>query len=144
MRHACAMMHVRIANPRGWLGKCSRHSRCMRNPQFYVSGKRQMNLTLKRSHSGSNFLSTRISFYVKSTLSFLRYGYFKIWPWKFKVEARLEVKGQGHTVGLASIWWPSILFHANRPVIDKIWMTNRMFDPMSPIRPANIYHVKSK
>ena len=25
-----------------WRGKCSRHSRCMRNPQFYVSGKRPM------------------------------------------------------------------------------------------------------
>ena len=36
-------------------------------------------------------------------------------------KARLEVKVQGHTVGLASIWWPSILFHVNRPAIDKIW-----------------------
>ena len=25
-----------------WRGKSSRHSRCMRNPQFYVSGKRPM------------------------------------------------------------------------------------------------------
>ena len=32
-------MHVGIANLR-WRGKRSRHSRCMRNPQFYVSGKR--------------------------------------------------------------------------------------------------------
>ena len=31
----------RIANPRWW-GKRSRHSRWMRNPQFYVSGKRPM------------------------------------------------------------------------------------------------------
>ena len=31
-------MHVGIANPRWW-GKRSRHSRRMRNPQFYVSGK---------------------------------------------------------------------------------------------------------
>ena len=28
----------------GWRGKRSRHSRCMRNPQFYVSGKRPMPL----------------------------------------------------------------------------------------------------
>ena len=34
-------MHVGIANPR-WRGKRSRHSRRMRNPQFYVSGKRPM------------------------------------------------------------------------------------------------------
>ena len=41
VRHARAVMHVRIANPR-WRGKRSRHSRRMRNPQFYVSGTRPM------------------------------------------------------------------------------------------------------
>ena len=39
VHHARAVMHVGIANPR-WRGKRSRHSRRMRNPQFYVSGKR--------------------------------------------------------------------------------------------------------
>ena len=39
VRHARAVMHVGIANPR-WRGKRSRHSRCMRNPKFYVSVKR--------------------------------------------------------------------------------------------------------
>ena len=34
-------MHVSIANPR-WRGKRSRNSRRMRNPQYYVSGKRPM------------------------------------------------------------------------------------------------------
>ena len=34
-------MHVGIANPR-WRGKRSRHSRRMRNPQFYISDKRPM------------------------------------------------------------------------------------------------------
>ena len=38
VRNARAVMHVGIANPR-WRGKRSRHSRRMRNPQFYVSGK---------------------------------------------------------------------------------------------------------
>ena len=41
VRHARAVMHVGITNPR-WRGKRSRHSRRMRNPQFYVSGKRPM------------------------------------------------------------------------------------------------------
>ena len=36
---ASNVMHVGISNPRG-RGKRSRHSRHMRNPQFYVSGKR--------------------------------------------------------------------------------------------------------
>ena len=39
VRHARAVMHVGIANPR-WPGKRSRHSRRMRNPQFCVSCKR--------------------------------------------------------------------------------------------------------
>ena len=38
VRDARALMHVGVANPR-WRWKCSRHSRRMRNPQFYVSGK---------------------------------------------------------------------------------------------------------
>ena len=40
---ARAVMHPGIANPR-WRGKRSRHSRRMRNPQFYISGKRPMGL----------------------------------------------------------------------------------------------------
>ena len=38
-RYARAVMHVGIAKPRWW-EKRSRHSRSMRNPQFYVSVKR--------------------------------------------------------------------------------------------------------
>ena len=41
MRHAHAMMYVRIANPR-WRVNSSQHSRRMRNPQFNVTGKRPM------------------------------------------------------------------------------------------------------
>ena len=39
MHHTRALVHVGIANP-WWRGKRYRHSRRMRNPQFYVSGKR--------------------------------------------------------------------------------------------------------
>ena len=39
VRHARAVMHVGVANPRWW-GKRSQHSRRMRNPQIYVSDKR--------------------------------------------------------------------------------------------------------
>ena len=41
VRHACAVMYIGITNPR-WRGKRSRHSPRMRNPQFYVSGKRPL------------------------------------------------------------------------------------------------------
>ena len=39
-------MHVAVTNPR-WRGKRSRHSRRMRNPRFYVSGKRPIDLFLE-------------------------------------------------------------------------------------------------
>ena len=41
VRPARAVMHVGNTYSR-WRGKRSRHSRCMRNPQFYLSGKRPM------------------------------------------------------------------------------------------------------
>ena len=58
-------MHVGIANP-GWRGKRSRHSRRIRNLQFYISGKRPMdtltgieisavNNTFRPRHSGRHF-----------------------------------------------------------------------------------------
>ena len=48
VRHARAVMHVRIDNPR-CRGKRSRHSRRMRNPCFYVSGKRPITRPSKRT-----------------------------------------------------------------------------------------------
>ena len=39
--HAHAVMHAGITKLR-WQGKRSRHSGCMRNPQYYISGKRPM------------------------------------------------------------------------------------------------------
>ena len=38
VHHSTCLMHAGIANPQ-WRGKGSRHSRRMRNPQFYVSDK---------------------------------------------------------------------------------------------------------
>ena len=51
MHHGTCVTHVPWCMPRSltrgflrsrWRGKCSRHSRRMRNSQFYVSGKRPM------------------------------------------------------------------------------------------------------
>ena len=39
----------------------------------------------------------------------------EIWPWKSKVKVMGKVKGQGRTVGQASIQCTSFLFHVNRP-----------------------------
>ena len=48
VRHARAVMHVRIDNPR-CREKRSRHSRRMRNPCFYVSDKRPITRPSKRT-----------------------------------------------------------------------------------------------
>ena len=58
VRHARAVMHVGIANPRWW-GKRSRHSQHMHNPQFYVSGKRPMASWVVVIIRSSNCLSIR-------------------------------------------------------------------------------------
>ena len=61
-----------------------------------------------RSHSGSDILSTHIPLVpCQSAFSFLRYGYFKIWPWKSKV----KVIVQGHIVGPTSYGLTSLLIH---------------------------------
>ena len=49
VRDAHDVMHVGIANPQ-WREKSSCHSRCMRNPQFGVSGKMSM-VWFKPNHS---------------------------------------------------------------------------------------------
>ena len=69
VRDARAVLHAGIANWRFPLksavgGKRSRHSRRMRNPQFYVSGKRPMNATLLL-HEGQS---------VATILSYLKYS----------------------------------------------------------------------
>ena len=58
---------------------------------------------------------------IQWALAFLRYGYFKISQWKSKVKGMGEVKGQGHTVGLASIRWTCFLFTSINPISYKIW-----------------------
>ena len=62
MRHARAVMHVGITNPR-WRGKRSRHSRRMRNPQFYVSDKRPMGVWhTEKLTMGYLLLVTQVSY----------------------------------------------------------------------------------
>ena len=62
VRHARAVMHVGIANPR-CPGKRSQHSRRMHNPQFYVPGKRPIgpadSLTLLSTKISPGMLMTK-------------------------------------------------------------------------------------
>ena len=67
MHHSTCATHVPWCMPGSltsgflwslWLGKRSRHSRCMRNPQFYVSGKRPIVYHLcKEEDNDSNVLA---------------------------------------------------------------------------------------
>ena len=45
---------------------------------------------------------------------FLRYSYFRLWPWNSKVKVMGVVKGQGHTIGPVSYQLTSFSFHINQ------------------------------
>ena len=69
-----------------------------------------------KSEHGSNILSTHISLIpCQSAIAFLRYDFFKIWPWKSKVKVMVEVKVERHKVGVTSYQLTSLSFHVNRP-----------------------------
>ena len=56
-----------------------------------------------RSHSGSIIPLIHILFIpCQEALPVMRYGYFKMWPWKSKVEVMVEVKFHGHIMGPTS------------------------------------------
>ena len=50
----------------------------------------------------------------QSAFPFLRYDYFKLWPWNFNIKAMGVVKGQGDVVSPVSNWLTSFLFHINQ------------------------------
>ena len=63
------------------------HSWDMAISKFDLESPRSKSGQRLRSHSGSNILSTHIPFIrCQSTLPFLRYNFFKLWPWKSKVK----------------------------------------------------------
>ena len=65
---------------------------------------------------GSNIPSTHISSVpCQSNIQFPRYDFFKIWPWKSKVNVVIEVKVESHKVGVTSYRLTSLSFHVNRP-----------------------------
>ena len=56
-----------------------------------------------KSQSGCNILSTHIpSIPHQSAIPFLKYNFFKIWPWKSKVKVMGEGNVESHKVGVAS------------------------------------------
>ena len=56
-----------------------------------------------KSQHRCNILSTHIPLIpCQSAIPFLRYDFFKIWPWKSKVKIMVEVKVESHRVGVTS------------------------------------------
>ena len=49
--------------------------------------------------------------------TFLKWGYFKPWPWNYKVKVMGVVKGQDHTVSPVSNWFAFFLVHINQITI---------------------------
>ena len=69
-----------------------------------------------KSQHGSNILSTHIHLIpYQSAIPFLRYDFFKIWPWKSKVKVMGEGNVESHKMGVTSYWLTSLSFHVNRP-----------------------------
>ena len=53
-------------------------------------------------------------------LPFLKWGYFKLWPWNYKIKVMGVVKRQDHTVSPVSNWFAFFLFHINQITIPEI------------------------
>ena len=85
-----------------------------------------------KSQHGSNILSTHIlSIPCQLAIPFLRYDFFKIWPWKSKVKVMVEVKVESHKVGVTSYRLTSLSFHVNRPTHSSDTAFSK-FDPENP------------
>ena len=68
-----------------------------------------------KSQCGSNILSTHIPFVLcQLGIPFLSYDFFKIWPWKSRVNLG-EATVQSHNVGLISYQLTFLSLHGNRP-----------------------------
>ena len=68
-----------------------------------------------KSQHGPNILSTHIPFIpCQSATPFLRYDFFKIWPWQSKVMVMVEAKAESHIVDVTSYRFTSLSFHVNR------------------------------
>ena len=69
-----------------------------------------------KSQCESSIISTHIPFVpCQSAIPFLRYDFFKIWPWKFKVKVIEEVNIESHHMGPTFYRLTSFSFHVNRP-----------------------------
>ena len=78
----------------------------------------------------------------QSAIPFLRYSYFRLWPWIFnsRVNVLGVVKGQGHTIGPVSYQFTSFSFHINQTnnswdrAISKFYLATSKVKVMSEVK----------
>ena len=72
-------------------------------------------------HSYGHEWLTHILFVLcQSALSFLKPGYFKLWPWNYKVKLMGVGKGRENAVSPVCNWFAFFLFHINQITIPEI------------------------
>ena len=76
-----------------------------------------------KSQSGCNILSTHIPFVpCQSAIPFLRYNFFKFWPWKSKVKVMGEVAIKSHSMGPTHVDSHPFNSMSIRHPIPEIWL----------------------
>ena len=90
VRHARALMHVMIANPR-WRGIRSQHTRRMRNPHFNVSGKRPMEASLWNTTRALQVIYFSISDYTCHCHNGIKMSCSSLCHWKHRESISLEI-----------------------------------------------------
>ena len=89
--------------------------RLFQNLTLKIQGQGQSWGQSRKSQSGCNILWTHIPFVpCQSAIPFLRYDFFKIWPWKSKVKVMEEVNIESHNMGPTFYQLTSLSVHANR------------------------------
>ena len=106
-------------------------TRLFQNLNLKIQGRGHGRGEYWKSQHGSNILSTHIPFIpCQSAIPFLRYDFFKIWPWKSRVKVMVKVQVESHKVDVTSYRLASLSFHFNP--IPKIQTAFSKFDLENP------------
>ena len=97
----CIQHHIQLTSLSFQVSRPS-HSWVTATSIFYLQNPRSRSWVRSKlkSRCESNILSTRIPFVpCQSAIPFLRYDFFKIWPWKSKVKVMEEVNIESRNMG---------------------------------------------
>ena len=112
----CIQHHIQLTSLSFQVSQTS-HSWVTAISIFYLENPRSRSWVRSslKSQCGSNILSTHIHFVpCQSAIPFLRYDFFKIWPWKSKVKVMGEGKVESHNMGPTFYRLTSLSSYVNR------------------------------